>query len=41
VEKLHKVVHELRWWGRGLVRHLPDKPYPSNHPTSRRGRSFG
>jgi len=24
-----------------MVRHLPDKPYPSNHPTSTRGRSIG
>ena len=41
MEKLQRVVSELRWWGRGLVRHLPEKPYPSNHPSNTRGRSNG
>ncbi len=38
VDRLHKVAGGLRWWGRALVRHVPEKPYPSDHPSSLRRR---
>jgi hypothetical protein len=27
-----KLMTGLHRWGRALVRHLPDNPYPSDHP---------
>ena len=27
-----KLMSGLHRWSRALVRHLPDKPYPSDHP---------
>ena len=26
------IIHRLNRWGRALVRHLPEKPYPSGRP---------
>lgn len=30
-----KLMQDLRRWSRALVRHLPENPYPSEHPWER------
>jgi hypothetical protein len=27
-----KIVAGMRRWGQSLIRHLPEHPYPSDHP---------
>jgi len=31
---MSKIIHRLNRWGHALLRQMPDKPYPSEHPWS-------